>query len=60
MSKLHARRAYRAAYLAAPAASFAAMIAALGHPTVALAAAVVAAALVICPLVWALKQEVRR
>lgn len=60
MSDPRTPRALAAAYLAAPLVGSAAVFATLHHPAAALISALIAAALVISALVWALKQEVRR
>ena len=59
MKSPRAHRMLVGTYAAAPLTGAAAMLAALRHPTAALVAALVAAALVISALVWAIK-EVRR
>ena len=60
VSAPRSRRALGFAYAAAPLAGVAGTLAGLRHPVPALIAALIAAALVISALVWALKQEVRR
>lgn len=60
MKASRARRALTAAYVAGPLVGIAVTLAGTRHPASALIAALVAAALVISALVWALKQEERR